>query len=91
MIKVDKSKFPVYFCLVSKSGILKHCFCILDFEAVDCCIDVAYYDKIITSKIFVIVDYDKFKFALFLKNYIYYFNEVPTTDTLKKMQGEFLI
>lgn len=89
MIKINKDRFQIFFNLVSKSGSIKHCFCVPSLDAVDVCTEVAYYEKKVDSKnLFVIVDNSSYKFVFFYKNFVCYFAEVPTSSTLVKLKED---
>lgn len=88
MIKIDKNKYTVFFNLVSKNGSIKHCFCVPSLDAVDVCIEVAYYEKKVDTKgLFVIVDNSSYKFVFFYKNFVCYFVDVPSSEILFKLRG----
>lgn len=89
MIKINKDKYPVFFNLLSQSGSIKHVFCVASLDAIDVATEVAYYEKKVDSKgLFKIVDNSSYKFAIFYKNYVCYFDSVPTSDTLLKVRSD---
>lgn len=91
MIKIDKNKYPVFFNTVSESGKVYHVFCVADFDALDCAIEVSYYEKKVDTKgLFVVVCNSSYKFVYFYKNFVCYFAEVPGSGTLKKLRSELL-
>lgn len=88
MIKIDKNIYPLYFSIKDEFCQQKHIFCVKDFDAVDVALEVAYFNKIVKTKLFVVISSSDFNFVYFIDNFVFYFQEVPERKLLLNFRKE---